>query len=113
MYKEIIGLSDHIVPNDVHSHFFNCTQNIIINSTPDLIHVWNFDERNADNNTPIQICCTKGSLNVIKHLQNLKKLNFKENKEGDSCVLLAAENGHLETVKWLLQNGIMIIAIVF
>ena len=81
--------------------------NIIIGSVHDLIQVWDFDERNAEENTPIHICCTKGSLNVLQHLLQTKKFNFKESKgkNGNSCVLLAAQNGQLETVKWLIENG--------
>ena len=79
----------------------------IIESVKDFIHTWDFDERNADNNSPLHICCAKGSLNVLQHFQQAKTLDFKESKgkNGDSCVLLAARNGHLETVKWLLENG--------
>ena len=31
---------------------------------------WDFDERNTDNNTPLHICCAKGSLNVFQYLTN-------------------------------------------
>ena len=47
----------------------------IIESMEDLIHDWNFEERNADNNTPIHICCAKGSLKVLQHLQQAKNSN--------------------------------------
>ena len=30
---------------------------------------------------------------------------YKKNKDGDSCLLLAARNGHLETVKCIDENG--------
>ena len=49
----------------------------IIESMHDLIHVWNFDERNADGNTSLHICCAKGSLDVLKNLQKLKKVEFQ------------------------------------
>ena len=42
--------------------------NVIIEFVDDLVHVWDFDERNDDNNTAIHICCAKGSLNVLPHL---------------------------------------------
>ena len=81
---------------------------VIIDSMQDLIHFWDFSERNAVKNTPIHICCTKGSLHVLKQLKHLKNFEFSKEskgKNGNSYVLLAAENGHLETIKWLLENG--------
>ena len=53
---------------------------VIIESVRDFIHVWDFDERNADNNSPLHICCEKGSLNVLQHLQQAKTFDFKEVK---------------------------------
>ena len=80
--------------------------NVIIESAPDMINVWDFEERDADNNTPIHICCSEGALNVLQHLHQAKKLNFESKGEhGSSCVALAATNGHLETIKWLIENG--------
>ena len=80
--------------------------NTIIESANDLIHVWDFDERNADNDTPIHICCAKGSLNVLQHLHQAKKLNFEiKGEQGTSCVALAAKNGHFEILKWAYENG--------
>ena len=80
---------------------------VVIESVQDFIHIWDCDERNADNNSPLHICCAKGSLNVLQHLQQAKIFDFKESKgkNGNSCVLLAARNGHLETIKWLIKKG--------
>ena len=41
----------------------------------------------------------KGSLDVLKNLQKLKKLNFNDSKDkdGNSYLLMAAMNGQLET----------------
>ena len=84
--------------------------NIIIDSMPSMIHVWNFEEKNSDGNNPLHICCAKGSLEVLQHFNQLLTLfglNFKNTtgRLGASCVLLASMNGQLETLKWLIENG--------
>ena len=82
--------------------------NVIIESAQDMMKVWDFEEKNNDGNNPLHICCAKGALKVLQHFQQLQHFDFNKfpnNKEGDSCILLAAKNGHLETLKWLIDNG--------
>ena len=72
--------------------------NVIIESMHEMIHVWDFDERNAADNTPLHICCEKGSLSVLQHLQQFKKFKFKQ-------IMNAAIYEQKKTVIWMLSNG--------
>ena len=54
----------------------NAEWNIIIDSVQDMIHVWDFEEINYEGNNSLQICCAKGSLNVLQHFMLFK--NFKD-----------------------------------
>ena len=82
--------------------------NIIIESAQEMIHVWDFEERNNHGNNSLHICCAKGPLNLLQHFHQLNIFDPKKvskNNEGISFVSLAACNGQLETIKWLIENG--------
>ena len=79
--------------------------NVICDLIPEMIH-WNFNEENEEGKNPLIICCEKGSLQVLQQLYNAKEFDLnKKICEKFSLLLIAASNGHLEIVKWLLQNG--------
>ena len=82
----------------------------IIEFAQDMIQVWDVEVQVFKN--PLHVCSSKGALNVMQHLLKLKMFKPEDlgqkNRFNNSCVALAAENGHLETVKWLNENGLSI-----
>ena len=76
---------------------------LIIASNPKDIASWNLEEKNKGGWNAYTICAT---LNVLKHFSKFKPFDYKKiSFKSRSMVLLAAENGQLETLKWLLDNG--------
>ena len=43
---------------------------------PKMIHIWNFEEKNAQGNSALIICCHKGSLNLLHQLYIAKCKRF-------------------------------------
>ena len=67
------------------------------------------DQRIYDGYTPLQIACTRGSLNIVKRLLN-KGANANSQSKGGHCPLHeAAAQNHVNVVKLLLdQDGIQV-----
>lgn len=49
--------------------------------------------------------CVVGSLSTLRWMDSNRALDFKKNVTEKQSINLAAENGHLEVVKWLDANG--------
>ena len=74
---------------------------------PTMIHSWNLEEKNGEGNNPLIICCMKGAWHVLQQLYFSKsKIIYPDTtyKEDTSVLLFACYFGHLDVVKWLLQN---------
>ena len=81
---------------------------LICGLIPKMIHLWNFEEKNAQGNNALIICCKKGSLHVLQQLYIAKCKTIKCEKifgEENSNLLFACYFGHLEIAKWLLKHG--------
>ena len=65
---------------------------LICHLIPKMIHLWNFEEKNAQGNNAQIICCEKGSLHVLQQLYiaKCKTINFGKTfgKNLQFCCLL-------------------------
>ena len=62
------------------------------------------DDRDQRGQTMMHLACTFGRLDVVDLLSNHGSINMCDN-DGVSPIDLAAENGHLDIVKFLITRG--------
>jgi len=78
---------------------------VIEETMEDSIISWNFGDKDDEGNTPLLVCCKKGSLSTLKAFYSLlPDFNVKEcNSEGSTMFLLACDSGNIHVVDWLLS----------
>lgn len=80
---------------------------VIENRMNEMIHEWDFKETDDIGNTPLLICCKKGSLSTLKAFHSiLPKFNVHEtNSKGTTMILIGCMSGNIELIEWLLESG--------
>ena len=61
--------------------------------------------RNKSNESSITLASKMGHLDLVKWLVIEKRISLQTRDDCGTCVMLAAENNHLNCVIWMLGNG--------
>lgn len=75
---------------------------VIIDSIPDKILSWDFEEKNKEGDNALRICVKKKAIQVIPQIISAHNKNKSSNTP--SLFLLEVINGNSETLKWIVEN---------